>query len=183
MRIEGRPQVLQHPHRVLGAGDERFGEHQGIDGARLGVRLGQFRGGLDLGDADARALRRGLDHHRQADALESARQIRRAREHGIVGRGVTRADYDPLGLELVHGQGRGEHTAAGVGNAQPLERALHRAILAPGPMQDDECSCEAGALEFCDRPLLRVEGVGVDAAALERGQHGIAGDQRYLAFT
>jgi hypothetical protein len=66
-----------------------------------------------------------LDHHGQADTLERALQIGRARQHGIFGRSVSRADHDALGLELVHGQGRGENAAAGVGNPQPLERTLH----------------------------------------------------------
>jgi hypothetical protein len=166
--------ILEHAHREFVAADERFREHDGVDGPRFGVRRRQIRGALDLGDAHARPLRGGLHHHGQTDAFERSGQILGARQHGIVGRGVPRADYDPLGLELIHGQGRGEHAAARVGDAQPLERALHRAILAPWPVQDDECTCEAPAPELCDRPLLRVEGVGVDAAALQRGEHGIA---------
>ena len=57
------------------------------------------------------------------------------------------AEPHELGAPLVHRQ-RGRHdAAAGVRNAERLERALHRAVLAEAAVQRDEHAREAVALE------------------------------------
>ena len=42
---------------------------------------------------------------------------------------------DLLGLDLVHGHRRGQHARVGVGDPQPLQQALHAAVLAPAAVE------------------------------------------------
>ncbi len=76
-------------------------------------------------------------------------------------------DHDALGLELVHGERRGEHAAAGVGHAEPFERALHQSVLAAGAVQRDPGALEALAHQALHRPIARIERMRIDAAALQ----------------
>src|SRR5690606_24251280 len=77
---------------------------------------------------------------------------------------------------------RGEDVAAGVGNAEQVERALDRTVLAAAAVQGDEGAGVALALEIVERTLGRIEGMGIHARALERGEHGPAALKRHLAL-
>ena len=63
----------------------------------------------------------------------------------VAGRGgqVVQAE-DLLGLGLVHGQRRGQHARAGVGDAQHLEQPLDAAVLAVAAVQRQERDVDAG---------------------------------------
>src|SRR5258706_5046770 len=97
-------------------------------------------------------------------------------------RGQTLCRPDALGAQLVHGERRREHAAAGVGNAEPFEDPLHGAVFAEAAMQGNEDALEAFLLERGEVFLLRVEGMRVDAFRAQRLQHHAAALQRDLAF-
>ena len=63
---------------------------------------------------------------------------------------ATPAAGEPLGAQLVHADGGAEHAAAGVGQAELLERALHRAVLAARSVQRDPDAVEAPAATSVD---------------------------------
>src|SRR5690606_34604916 len=62
------------------------------------------------------------------------------------------------------------------------ERALYRAVLAVAAVQRDEHPREALALELVERPLGRIERMGVDAAPAQRSQHAGTRHHRHLAL-
>ena len=115
------------------------------------------------------ALVRRLHEERQAQAV----QRRAAQSVSALGDGEARrrdAGGEPheLGAPLVHRERGGHDAAAGVGDAQHLERALHRAVLAEAAVQRDEGAREALALQVEELALLRVEGVRVHALLAQR---------------
>ena len=79
----------------------------------------------------------------------------------------------PLGAQLVHADRGAEDAAAGIRQPQPLERALHRAVLAARSVQRDEHAVEAGRHELAERAFRRVEAGRVDrrARAAPRARH------------
>jgi hypothetical protein len=87
-----------------------------------------------------------------------------------------------LGPPLVHRQRARHHSAAGVRQAQVLERALHRPVLAEAPVQCDEHAVEVLRDELFEPLVSRVEAVRVDAALPERREHHVAAPQRDLAL-
>ena len=89
---------------------------------------------------------------------------------------------DELRAPLVHRERGGHDAAAGVRNAERLERALHRAVLAEAAVQRDEHAREAVARQLEQVALGRIERMRVDAALAQRVQHGVAGQQRDLAL-
>ena len=89
---------------------------------------------------------------------------------------------DELRAPLVHRQRRRHHAAAGVGNLQRLQRALHGAVLAEAAVQRDEDAREAVALQVEDVALGRIERMRVHALLAQRRQDAIAGHQRHLAL-
>ena len=182
MRIEGSARSPEHAHRELVTLDEALREYERIDGARFRIRLRQFRRGLHFADADARALGGGLDHERQTDLEQRALEIVGAREHRVGRRCQSGAHHDALGLELVHGQRRGEHARAGVGDAEPFQRALDKPVLAAGSVQGDPGALESRARELLHGPHTGIEGGRVDAAAQECLEHRVAAHQRDLAL-
>ena len=86
--------------------------------------------GGDLGDADRRALARGLDDQRQPELGDHAHPVGLRVDDAVARRRDAARQPHELGAPLVHRQRRRHHAAAGVGNAQRLERALHGAVLA-----------------------------------------------------
>src|SRR5206468_1774606 len=63
-----------------------------------------------------------------------------------------------------------------------LQSALHRAVLAVAAVQRDEAAREALALQFAQLALRRIEGIGIDALALQRIEHAGAGHQAHFAL-
>jgi hypothetical protein len=127
-------------------------------------------------------LRGGLHRERQAELGDRAVEVRGAGEFDPRRRRDARGLRKPLGAELVHAHGAAEHAAAGVRNAEPLERALQRAVLAARSMQRDPGAIETGGDELAERVAGRIEEHRVDAARDERLVHGFAGHQRDLAL-
>src|SRR5260221_7251923 len=97
-------------------------------------------------------------------------------------RGQTLCRPDALGAQLVHGERRSEHAAARIGNAEPLEDALDRAVLAEAAMQRDDDALEALLLEGGEVFFLWIEGVRVDPLGAKRLQHHGAALQRNFAL-
>src|SRR5260221_4932850 len=99
-------------------------------------------------------------------------------------RGRRQAFGDPqaLGPHLVERQGRSEHATAGVGNAEELEGALQRAVLAAAAVQHDEAARVAFALELAELALRGIEGMGVHALGAQCLEHAIAAHQGNLAL-
>jgi hypothetical protein len=106
----------------------------------------------------------------------------RAAHHAPAWRREARGGEQPLAAQLVHGQRRAEHAAAGVGHAERLERALHEAVLAAAAVQRQPGAVEARPAEQRTGSLHRVDGMRIDAAANERGKYRLAADQRNLAL-
>ena len=75
-----------------------------------------------------------------------------AQHHGVGGHHA-HAPRQALGAQLVHAERRTQHAAAGVGQAEQLERALHAAVLAARSVQRDEGAIEA--LRCAARPAAR----------------------------
>ena len=87
---------------------------------------------------------RRLDDQRQAELVGHRAQpfadLLGARQRDVARRRQALGDPDALGHHLVHRDRRGHHARAGVGDAQQLERALHRAVLAVAAVQRDEAA-------------------------------------------
>jgi hypothetical protein len=94
-------------------------------------RLQRFRGS-DHRHADAGAAARGLDDQGQADLRDPGRGIRGfSGPDGPVGRNPeARIPIQPLGRQLVHGQGAAEHAGALIGDVQQIEQPLHGPVFA-----------------------------------------------------
>jgi hypothetical protein len=91
-------------------------------------------------------------------------------------------EREALGTQLVHADRRAHHAAPGEGHAQVLEGPLQRSVLTARTVQRDPDTLEARGEQVGERQGARIERMGVDAAGFERFQHGIAGEQRDLAF-
>ncbi len=129
---------VQYRHGVFSAGDPLLREHRVVDrGSRAIRRLHLFACG-DLRHADAGTLRRRLHDQRQAEAFESRRAVGDLAQYHRVRRRDTECRREALGAQLVHAQCRTHHAAAGVRQADHLERALCAAVLATRAMQCDE---------------------------------------------
>src|SRR5690606_24279403 len=70
----------------------------------------------------------------------------------------------------------------GVRNVHQFQQPLHRAIFTIATMQDDEGAIEPAGKQLLDQALGRIHGMRVDAAGLQRAQHGAAALQRNLAL-
>src|SRR6516165_8523720 len=178
----GQRLALENRHGVLLARDPRLGEHQ-----RLELECGRERGreilgALDLGHADARALRGGLHDERQLQPLERQVEILWPRQHDEIRGRNADGERQALGAQLIHADGRAHHAASGVGNAQVLERALERPVLAPRAVERDPDALEARDEQVRERLIARIEGEGLDTARLEGFQHGVAREERDLAL-
>ena len=138
--------------------------------------------GYHLGKADGRPLTRWLDRQRQTEAARGIEHITGSagqRKGGCLQRV---GHPDPLGEDLVHRHRRGHHPRTGVGNAEQLERALHRAVFAVAAMQRDEGAGKIFFHQIADRTQRGVESMGIDAFGAQRGQHPGARHQRHFAF-
>src|SRR5690606_2500255 len=89
----------------------------------------------------------------------------------------TQALPDALGTQLVHGQCRGQHATAGIGDAGAFQQALHGAILSATAVQDDEGAVDLLAGQPLQQVGADIDAEGVDTGSLQRGQHGGTGLQ------
>ena len=104
-------------------------------------------------------------------------------EHGVYGGAAKPAPTTTrLVLSLSMVSAEASTPLPGVGNAEPLERALHEPILAARTVQRDPGAVESRARQVLDRALPRIEGLRIDAAAQERREHGVAAQERNLAL-
>ena len=90
---------------------------------------------MHLRDADGRAEPRGLHEHRIAEGVPD----RVAEPDRVVARdGDAAVPQDLLEEVLVHREGGGGDSRPDVGDVGQLEQALHRPVLAEGPVQDGQ---------------------------------------------
>ena len=96
------------------------------------------RGALHLGHAERRALVRRLDDERQPEPRATAAKSAPRRQQLVARRRQPAACHTSLVRHLSIASAEREHAAAGVGDAEQLERALDRAVLAAAAVQRDE---------------------------------------------
>ena len=89
---------------------------------------------------------------------------------------------DALGHDLVHAHAGGHHAGTGVGNAEQLKRALHRAVFAVAAMQRHKAAVKAFVPELGQLAFGRIKGMRIHALAAQCLQHAVAGTQRNLAL-
>lgn len=136
----------------------------------------------NLGHADARAFMGRLDDQREAQLVSGAAAVVGAGQYGVARRGQTQALPNLLGTQLVHGQGRSQDAAAGVGNTGAFEQTLHTAVFAATTVENDKGAVDLLAGKARQEVIAHIDTKGVHASALQRAQHGIAGFERYLAL-
>ena len=135
-----------------------------------------------LGDADGRALARGLDDQPVTELGDHLHPVGIGVTDPMSRRRNPRLEPDLLGRFLVDRDRRGLHPAAGVGNTQRFEHALDRAVLASSTVQRDEDAVETRGLQFGKRLAARIERMRVDAAAAQGVEHASARHDRDLAL-
>ena len=174
--------VARPPIISVTALDELLAQHVGIQQRGRLDRGDDVRIALDLGHADRRAFAGRLDDHGKGERVRHGKhvlaRVAAARSSRYFGVGRPSASQTRLVADLVDRDGGRHHARAGVGNAEQLQRALHRAVLAEAAMQRDEAAIESAGLQFGQVPLGRIERVGVDAARQQRLQHAAAGHER-----
>src|SRR6266567_740037 len=181
---EGQRALVENRSRQLDAGDEFLGYDEVV------VLGGSAKGKLELAMIDlrdagktyGRSLARRLDDQRQSKLGDNRPPVRPGIDDAKARCGNFACDPDELSAPLVHRQSRGHHTAAGVRHAEYLERTLDGSVFAETPVQGDERALETLALELEKRALRRIERVRVDPLALQRREHGVAGEKRDFSF-
>jgi hypothetical protein len=177
--------AVDDAHVHLLRADEALDEHAVV------VAEGEVDGGAQLGEvvgaahADGAALAAGLHHH--GETKRAVALLKLGIGHGagevVVGRRRHVVEAKQLlGLELVHGQGRGEHAGARVGDAHPLEQALNGAVFAVAAVEGEEGHVDGGAAERLVDVAVDEDGRDGVAAAAERFDDGLARAQRHLAL-
>ena len=178
----GQRLILEDRDGVLRARNPGFREHQRLQFRGHGVGGGQVRGTLDLRHADGGALGGRLHDQRELEALERVLEILLPAQHHEVRARDAHGKREALGAQLVHADGRAHDAAAGIRDTEVLERALQRPVFAPRSMQRDPHAREALRGQLVQRPIARVEGLRVHAAAPQALQHRVAGEERDLAL-
>ena len=127
----------------LAADDRRLDEHLLVLGEGQLERLVELATVVHLRDADARPSPRGLDEHRQAEGsgirshARPGRAPSRARVTVTHGETGTPAACRTIFMKcLSMHERRIQHAAARVRDAERVEEALHRAVLAVDAVQD-----------------------------------------------
>src|SRR5690554_6639160 len=87
-----------------------------------------------------------------------------------------------FGTLFVHGQRRCQHTTAGIGNTQQLQRTLQGAILAAPAVQGDKDTIRCQRLKPCQASFGGVVTNRIDTTTLQRRQHRSTTLERYLAL-
>ena len=154
----------------LAAGGVGLDDHPRVVAAGELDRLVQLVHRLDPADADAGAESRGLDPERRPHRLAALAPARLPRGGEIDLRQAGLGE-EPLQGQLVHADRRGEHVGADVGEVEPLEYALHAAVLAEGAVQSGEG--DLGAVQSLSRHqrhrrALDAPGPGVRDRHLDR---------------
>ena len=88
-----------------------------------------------------------------------------------------------LGAQFVHGQSRGQHAAAGVGNFQAFEQALHAAVFTATAVQHNKGAVDFLAAQVLQQIGAHIDTEGINASGLQGFQHSGAGFQRHRALS
>src|SRR6185503_10551474 len=175
--------LAEHAGGVFGAVDELLGERDvAVLLRRQLVRRRQVFRRKHLRQAQRGALVRRLDDQRQLQLARNGLPVALFVEDAETRRRQLVGDPDHLGAPLVHADRRAHHAAAGVGDAEHLERALDGAVLAAAAVQRDEAAREAFALQLEYVALRRIEGVRVDALGAQCLQNTVTAHERDFAL-
>ena len=153
-----------------------LGRHPVGDGQLVVIDL------RDAGDAYRRAHARRLDDQRQSEFGHDCPPIRSFIHHLVLRRRNAARNPDQLGAPFVHRQCGRHHAAAGIWNSKHFQRALDGPVLAEAAVERDKDSFESVGFELAQRALGWIESMSVDAAAFQRGKHGVARQKRNLSF-
>ncbi|MNJ64541.1 hypothetical protein D3C77_604990 [compost metagenome] len=123
-----------------------------------------------------------FDDQREAQFRARRNTVSFAAQHGVTRGRNTQALPHLLGAQLVHGQRRGQHAAAGVGNAQALQQTLHAAVFTATAVENDEGAVDLLALQAIEQVVTDIDGNHVDTGAGQRIDHGRTGFQRNLTL-
>ncbi len=174
--------LAQHGAGGLVAINELLAQHLRVVAGGELVGAGAFLRAADLAQANGRALARGLDDHGCAQLGQGLHGFFGTGHQAPIGGGQALKAPNALGHDFVHGNGRGHHTRAGVGDAQQFQCPLHRAVFAVAPVQGDEAARVALGFQLGQAGMGGVKGMGIHAHAAQRLQHATAGHQRNLAL-
>src|SRR3546814_20533608 len=83
-----------------------------------------------------------------------------------------------LGAEFVHGQGRSQNAAAGVGDIGAFQQSLHAAVFATTTMQDDEGTIDALVAQALQQVIAGIDAERIHTGLLHRGEYRRAGFKR-----
>ena len=137
--LDHRQRLLaQNRHGIFAAADKTFREHQLVMPGGFAIRNRQLAHRFHFADADTRSFVGRFYEQRQTQLLRDRLPVAMFIEQRVIRHWQVRRLPYQLGAPLVHAQRRGHHAAAGIGDAQQFQRALHRAVFAVTPMQRDK---------------------------------------------
>ena len=174
--------AVQHRHGEFRALYPLLDQHLRVIAAGGTPGIDQLGEPANLGHADARAFMGGFDDQRKTQGFCRSLAIGLRSQHGVLRRRQAKALPDLLGAQFVHGQGRSQNAAAGVGNAGALQQALHAAIFATTAMQDDEGTIDALAAQALQQVIAGIDAERIHTGLLQCGEHCRAGFQGNFAF-
>src|SRR3989344_36521 len=123
-----------------------------------------------------------FDDQREAQFRRRRNTIGFAAQYRVTWRRNPQAVPDLLGAQLVHGQRRGEDAAAGVGNPQALEQALHAAVFTATAVEDDEGAVDLFVQQTLQQVIADVEAERVHTCTEQRIENGVTRLQGHFAF-
>ncbi|MCY1429759.1 hypothetical protein D9M71_456890 [compost metagenome] len=180
---DGRQHFAAQPgYGEFRAVDPLLHQHLRVVDGGIAPGLDQGVDVLDLRHANAGTFMRRLDDQREAQLSGGLAAVLLAGQHRVARRRQAEADPQLLGPQLVHRQGRSQDTAAGVGDFQALQQALHAAVFTATAVEDDEGAVDLFRLQTLQQVVTDIDAESVHAGGLQGLQHHRAGVQRNLAL-
>ena len=169
---------------VLAAGNEAFGQNLAVQAAfaQFSVTLCQLFGGKHFVHAHAAAFGGRFHKQRQSEPFCHGVKISLAVKQCEGRHRQSQACPQKFAAVFVHADGRCAYAAAGVGDAQRFQCALHCAVFAVTAVQVVEGSLKTLCLQLRQRGFGRVEQVRVDAPAAQGLQNQAAAGERHFPF-
>ncbi|MNF94414.1 hypothetical protein D3C84_771240 [compost metagenome] len=124
-----------------------------------------------------------FDDQREAQFRRCRNTIGLAAQYRVTWGWNAQAVPDLLGAQFVHGQGRSQDAAAGVGNAEALQQALHAAVFTATAVENDERAVDLFTEQALQEVVPDVDAEGVHAGALQGVKHSVTGLERDFAFS
>src|SRR5471030_1224137 len=114
-----------------------------------------------------------FDDQREAQFRGRRNTIGLGAKNGVAWRRNPEAVPDLFGAQLVHRQCRRQDAAAGVGNAQAFEQALHAAVFTATTVEDDEGAIDFFVQQTLQQVIADVEAKRVHTGALKRFENRV----------